>query len=318
MQETQNSDSKSQREKKNIESESDLAWNDLKDKTIDESLSIIYSRINKKSREMCSWYWRSIKSKKRSSLIARSFAVFFLIIGTVLPILSAVLETAEAKLALTQLGLAMLVIAGLLTAVDKIFGWSGGWMRYIQTVTSMENLIKVYQMEWDKYIISTTKPLEKEDVISLLNLSSGLMNELIKLLSEETNKWVVEFNASISLLESTIKAQREETEKKLDSIRVSLSDKSKLEKEKKEAEEKAKERGSVQVQFNYQNNNLIKLKLKFDEEEESDFYGKSWAKLKVEPGQHILKIETVTDPVEERFLILEVKPSQMTKEEIEI
>lgn len=302
--------------KDNIETNTNSEWDELKDKTVDESLKIVFDRMIAKAKEMCLWYWISIKSKKKASLTSRAFAVFLLILGTVFPILSAVCDEAKYKLLFTQGGVAMLVIAGLLTAADRIFGWSSGWMRYIQTVTSMENLVNVYKMTWNNYIVSKTTPLDRSDLKALFELTIVLQNELIKLLSDETSKWIVEFNASISLLESTIKAQRDESEKNLDAIRTNLAEKNKDEIEKKRAEQKAKENGAIQVNFSYKENKPINLKLKLDNSEPFDFLGISWAKLDVNPGDHILNIETKSDPVEKRLIVINVKPSEIAKETI--
>jgi hypothetical protein len=247
--------------KDNIETDKTLAWDELKGKTVDEALAIIYERIKQTSNEMCVWYWKSIKSKKRMSLLARTFGVVFLVIGTILPILSALWESDTDKLAFTQFGVAALAFAGLWALVDRIFGWSSGWMRYIITVTSMENLIKTYHWAWGSYIASKESPLEKSDLKVLFDMTINLQNELIKLLSDETSKWVVEFNASISLMESAIKSQRDANEKQQEAILTSLSDKRKEEDKKSEEEEKAKENGQVQVIFTYKDKPK-KLKLK--------------------------------------------------------
>ncbi|MCE7057980.1 SLATT domain-containing protein [Algoriphagus sp. AGSA1] len=300
----------------NIKTSNSSEWDELKNKSIDESLKVIYDWINLKSREMCDWYWQSIKEKKISSLLSRSIAVFFLIVGTIFPLLAAVMDPAKLKLLFTQLGVAMLVIAGLLTLADRIFGWSSGWMRYIQTVTSMENLVGVYKIEWANYIALKTTPLEMADLIVLFNLTIALHNELLKLLSEETNKWIIEFNASISLLEATIKAQRDEAEKKLDVIRTNLSESNKEELAKKNAEEKTKKNGSIQVFFSFKDNKPEALKLNLDDSGTFDFLGLSWAMLDVKPGTHILNINTTTNPIVVRKIIIDVKPSETAKETI--
>lgn len=56
-------------------------------------------------------------------------------------------------------------------------------------------------------------------------------------------KWVAEFYAGMSLLESTIKTQREETEKKIDAIRTTLTTQETVAK----ADEKSKATGSLEV-----------------------------------------------------------------------
>lgn len=302
--------------KENIVTPKTLAWDELKDKTVDESLAIIYERIKLASNQMCDWYWESIESKKRMSLMTRAFAVSFLVIGTILPILSALMESDKNKLAFTQFGITALVLAGLWTLVDRIFGWSSGWMRYIVTVTSMENLVKVYHWQWGNYISSKNGPLERSDLKVLFDMTVALQNELIKLLSDETSKWVIEFNASISLLESAIKAQREASEKQMEAILSNVSEKTKEEDRKNEEAKQANENGQVQVSFAYKDKPK-KLKLQLDNLEPVEFEGYSWAILGLNPGPHILRIEIEGVPhlIEK---ILEIKPSATTEITVKI
>ncbi len=198
-------------------------WDQYKDKKPEEILTAIYAHIEATSISMCSWYWTSIKTKRLTSLAIRGFAFALLIFGSTLPIFAAIQETADEKLFLTQWGVGLLAIAGLTQVADKVFGWSSGWMRYISTVTTMENLARAFQMEWAKYLVSKTAPIDVKDAATLFDLAKGLEQELTKLQAEETTKWISEFNTGIALLDTLIKTEREESDKKLEAIRTSLT-----------------------------------------------------------------------------------------------
>lgn len=206
--------------KPNITADHQLGWDDFKDKNPEEALPLIYAHVESTSRKMCNWYWDSISEKKPASLRVRRIAVFLLIVGAILHFATAMGFEPQDALRIAQSSVAILVIAGLLLMADRIFGWSSGWMRYVATVTTMENLTRAFQMEWAKYLVSKTEPLNESDSKALFDLASGVERELSKLLEEETTRWVADFNTGIALLESLIKTQREETNKKLDSIRT--------------------------------------------------------------------------------------------------
>ena len=140
--------------KPNISTAKLANWDQYKNKQPDEVLASAYAHIEQTSLQMCGWYWTSIKTKRVTSLAVRVFAFLLLILGTTLPILAAIQATAEQKLLLTQMAVAFLAIAGLTQVADKVFGWSSGWMRYITTVTTMENLTRAFQLEWAKYLVS--------------------------------------------------------------------------------------------------------------------------------------------------------------------
>src|SRR5262245_35939227 len=43
-----------------------LRWDEYKDKKPDEALASIYKHIESTSKQMCAWYWTSIKVKRRT------------------------------------------------------------------------------------------------------------------------------------------------------------------------------------------------------------------------------------------------------------
>ena len=146
--------------KSNISTKELLSWDEFKGKSPDESLPSIYTHISTISRRMTDWYWISIRAKRKISLAARGAAFILLLVGTSLPIFSALLEETEHRLQFTQWGVALLAIAGLVMLADRIFGWSSGWMRYISTVTTMENLTRAYELEWASHLVSKASPLD--------------------------------------------------------------------------------------------------------------------------------------------------------------
>jgi len=288
-------------------------WDQYKDKKPEETAAAIYSQVGAASLMMCTWYWSSIRTKRQASLIVRGLAFLFLLLGTSLPIFAAIQKTDLDKLAFTQWAVALLASAGLLLVADRVFGWSSGWMRYITTVTTMENLTQVFQLEWGKFLVSKTAPLDVSDAKSLFDLATGLEQELRKLQAEETTKWVVEFNTGISLLETLIKTQREETDKKLDAIRTSLTSQQQTAK----SEEKSKLPGGVEVTITHKAE-LKKVRIALDKEPPQDFVGNTWSKTNVPPGMHVLTVQTTSDPSALIERIVEVAASTVARLEIKL
>ena len=279
-------------------------WDLYKDKKPDEILPSIYTHIEQTSTQMCAWYWTSIKTKRVTSLAVRALAIILLILGTTLPIFAALQKTGDEKLLLTQLAVAFLAIAGLTQVADRVFGWSSGWMRYISTVTTMENLTLAFQMEWARYLVSKTTALDAADAKALFELAKGLEQELTKLQAEETTKWIAEFNTGISLLETLIKTQREETDKKLEAIRTSLTTQETTAK----AEEKAKLSGALEVTLKYKAEPK-KVKIAMDKEAATDFLGNVWSRVDLSPGRYVVRLTTTAEPSRTIERIAEIKPT---------
>jgi len=286
-------------------------WDEYKDKKPNEALASIYAHVATVSSMMCAWYWGSIRRKRSTSLSIRAIAFVLLVFGTALPIFAAIQIEAADKLLCTQWAVALLAVAGLSQVADKVFGWSSGWMRYITTVTTMENLTRAFELEWANYIVSKNAPLDSADVKILFELAKGLEQELTKLQADETSKWVAEFNTGISLLESLIKTQREETDKKLDAIRTTLTTQESAAK----TEENAKLPGALEVTLTHKAEPKM-VRIALDKESPVEFLGLTWARLNISPGQHVLSIQSISDPPQTIEKVVEIGPASVAKVEI--
>jgi hypothetical protein len=289
------------------------SWDMYKARKPDEIIEAVYMHIEATSRQMCAWYWSSIRTKRWTSLQARALALLFLVIGTTLPLLAALQERPDQKLLLTQLAVASLVLAGLAQLADRIFGWSSGWMRYIATVTTMENLTRAFQMEWGKYLVAKTEPIEAADARALFDLARGLEQELTKLQAEETTKWVAEFNTGIELLDTMIKTQREETDKKLEAIRTSLTSQESAAK----SDQKAKIPGALEVTLTFKAD-ARPIKIGLDSDTPADFLGNFWTRIDVPPGRHVVRVITSSQPPRTIERIAEVEEDALTKVDVAV
>jgi conflict system pore-forming effector with SLATT domain len=280
-------------------------WDEYKNKNPDEALASIHKHVEATSLMMCKWYWTSIRTKRLTSLAARWFAFGLFVGGTVLPICAALQDAPKDRLLFTQWAVALLAVAGPAQLADRVFGWSSGWIRYITTVTTMENLTRAFQLEWAKYILSKT-PLDASDVKVLFELAKGLEQELTKLQADETTKWVAEFNTGTSLLESMIKSQREEADKKLDAIRTSLS-----------TQEKANLPGAIEVTLTHESG-IKPVLISLDKEGPVKFVGPVWSMQDIPPGQHTLSIQTESNPPQTTMKVIEVAPGGVARVEVKV
>jgi septum formation inhibitor MinC len=312
--------------KPDIMKQASTSWDKYKDKPTEDALSQLYEDTQEDSKIRRRWYWTSIKTKRWTSLSVRFLAVLLLLVGTALPLLAGLSNEAATRLTCTQIAVTLLAIAGLLQVADKVFGWSTGWMRYINTVTAMESATSAFEIEWSKYLISKSAPLELSDVQTLFALSEGLKRELIKLQSEETKSWITEFNAGLSLLDSVIKAQREETQKQLDALRTTVSNAqaaAKAEEKAKadaaaaaaNAEAKAKQAGTIDVTFIYKSGPRL-LRVSLDGGTPEEFLGSSWSRANIPPGLHTVVAQALTDPKESAQKSVLVEPGAIAKIEI--
>jgi hypothetical protein len=288
-------------------------WDQYKAKPPDEVLASVYLHIEAVSRQMCSWYWASIRTKRITSQLVRALSFVLLIFGTTLPLFAALQATAEQKLLMTQVAVALLAMAGLTQVADRVFGWSSGWMRYVTTVTTMENLVRAFQMEWARFLVAKAAQPDAADAKALFDLAKSLEQELTTLQADETTKWVAEFNTGIALLDTLIKTQREEADKKLDAIRTSLMAQEATAK----AEEKARLPGAIEVSLGFKAEPK-KAKIGLDDDPLAEFVGSVWTKPDVAAGLHVVRVLTTTVPAQTTERMAEVKPGAIARLDVAV
>jgi hypothetical protein len=304
---------KENEKRENVSAQKFMTWDQYKEKSPPAALESIYAYITDFAASTTGWYWKSIKTKRRTSIAVRALSFLLLAFGTSAQFYASTVGEVQSRLDITQTAIAALAIAALMTVADRAFGWSGGWLRYILTVTTMENLVRAFQFEWAKHFVSKDGAVNSDDVRALFLLAQGLEQELLKLQGDETTKWATEFNAGIAVLESAIKTQREETDKKVDSIRTTLASQEAAAK----AEEKSKATGSLEVTLVHANE-IKKVQIELDSEAPAEFLGTSWAKLNVSPGQHEIRISTIDAPVQTIAKVVDVQSSAVARIEIKL
>jgi hypothetical protein len=274
---------------KDVRAESFLTWDEYKNKSLDEALPVLYAHATATSKARCTWYWDSIKAKRWSSLGIRLATFSLLVIGTLLPILAGLGDRPDMRLEYTQVGVTALALAGLLQVADRVFGWSSGWLRYITTVTTMENVTRKFELDWAAYILGKGGNLSNQDIKPLFDMAKQLEDDTAKLQSDETEKWVAEFSSSVALLGEMIKSQRESGEKAVEAARSAIA---------------SQQNGAVELSLVHKDTPTT-VNIAVDDESGSEFVGSSWAKLDMKPGQHTITV-TSTDTTKPKRVIQKV------------
>ena len=299
--------------RKDVRVETLLVWDEYKDKPFDKALPSIYSRAGELSKEKREWYWKSIKRKRLFATGARVITLCFLIGGTVLPLWASLGDIPARRLLFTQLGVIALAVAGLFQVVDRILGLSSGWLRYITTVTAMENLTRKFELDWASYIVGKGSKIDDGDTKPLFDLARRFEDDISKLQSDETDKWVAEFNSSLALLGELIKSQRESAEKTVETARATIESQQKAAQE----SEKARQNGSVELNIVHKAA-PIAVKIAIDKESEQEFVGSSWAKLDLKPGQHTISVTTTGATPQTIQKIVEVPPGGVARADVKL
>jgi hypothetical protein len=163
-------------------------------------------------------------------------------------------------------------------------------MRYVTTVTTMERMTLQFDLDWIAYMISKRCVCGQDDVKPLFDIARQFEIDIAKQLADETDRWVVAFNAGAALLSDMIKNQKESTSKALDDAKANLA-----------TVRAASKKGSIELTLT-QTGALKPVTLQLDPSKDGpkveEFLGTSWVWEGVDPGHHIVRAQIKGDPNE--------------------
>jgi hypothetical protein len=286
-----------------------LAWNQFDGKSPEEALPAIYHHAIVYSNQCRGWYWKSIRNKRLISLVTRILTFGLGGLGVAAPLIAAIWSGDTQRLVWSQLAVIALAVAGLLQLADRVFGWSSGWLRYISTVTAMENLTRRFQMEWALYFVNRGATQGPCEIRPLFELAQRFETQLGDLQAQETDGWIAEFNTGRIMLGEVIKSSREAADKLVVETRAALA-----------ARNQSSATGSIELSFTTELRPAPLLRISLDGGAFEECRGLSWVRLRVDPGHHHAVIQAAHDNtiITEVARLIVVEPGSIVRQAVEL
>lgn len=193
-----------------------------------KSLKDLRDYAEKQASTEIGWYAKNIRMTRRISRALRFWALVFTAIGGLVPILSSMklFDLFREKppwkaIDFGQVGYLMLAIAGGVFVLDRFFGFSAAWMRWVTTMMALEKLRETFRVEW----IALTHRLHFQDnratgdqlaVTSDADITGQMISacktfilQMKEQTEKETEAWVSEFKSALTQFEKDLRAQME-------------------------------------------------------------------------------------------------------------
>jgi conflict system pore-forming effector with SLATT domain len=191
----------------------------------EESLAEIYLYVIREAANSAGWYWKYKTSKSLWSRIIRFLVWALAGVAGLLPVVGALLAASKK----TLLGVSfssglwaslLLGIAGALLGLDKGFGFSSAWARYVLTATNISKSLEEFRLDWTLLRAKAGSPLTTiQQVTPLIERAKQFRAEAESLVLQETKDWVTEFQSTMAQLEKDVSAQISELKAQVDKTR---------------------------------------------------------------------------------------------------
>ena len=272
------------------------------------SLTEIHSYVIREAGKSNQWYWRAKRSKAVYSQLIRFSALVLAAVAGLLPIAGSLAKDYGVKLSpdpsngLWASGL--LGLAAALVGLDKAFGFSSGWARYVLTATNIRKTLEEFRMEWAELMAKLGTSPTAESGGPLIDRARKFRSDVEALVLQETKDWVTEFQNSMVQMEKDIGAQLAALKAQVDKTA--------------QAKVAAGQPGAIQLQIENASKadpgSKIKVTLTDGDgpPTEEMVSGQTWAKLNLSPAHYKLKIQaTVKEQTVEDQKVVPVKPGEI-------
>ena len=202
-----------------------LKW-DLQN--LETSLDKLFKFTLGKGQGSVAWYQRKSAPKRNWAQITRVTSIVAAAIGAIWPVLSQmpVGENAAVEIFFNPAWASVaLAIAAAAIALDKFFGFSSGWMRFITSQMQIQKLLDAFEYDWMKERASWhDQQPSYEQAQVMIAKCAALAANVAKIEEDETRAWTQEFRSALENLEQTSKQQKAEIEAGAIRVRVSNGD----------------------------------------------------------------------------------------------
>jgi low affinity Fe/Cu permease len=173
-----------------------------------ESLDVIYHHVVDTASQAVNWYLTARRSKKRWAQRLRVGAIIMVAVAGVLPVLSQIFSADSSVEVPPAWATVALAIAVALVALDRFFGFSSAWARYMATGQAISAALNQFRLDWQKTSCHLPEgALTHESVDHLLDLAKTLAKKTDELIQTETSQWVTEFRETLTDIERSAKTE---------------------------------------------------------------------------------------------------------------
>ncbi|MEM7309157.1 MAG: DUF4231 domain-containing protein [Planctomycetota bacterium] len=177
-----------------------LSWNDGQRAASVRELGDYCYALARSSRD---WYFdRRLKTKKYGGRALRVGALIAAAGAGVLPILAEIYSEGDTTPIAPGWSAVLLALAALLVALDKFWGFTSAWVRYVRAGQDIDSLMTgfVYQIERLRLSWKAEEPTAEEADVAIAACAE-LTRSTQRVIEKETDQWAAEFQSALVMIE---------------------------------------------------------------------------------------------------------------------
>jgi hypothetical protein len=183
----------------------DLEWDP---KNAVASLRRLFAHAAERADEAANWYLREKKGKSRAARALRFTIILLTTAAGILPILQQIYAEPDGKPPFAPAWASVvLAVAAFCLLMDKFFGYSNAWMRYITAELQIKQARESFDLDCQATLASFGGGTPTLDQLrSAIAMVKAFVDQINSLIATETAKWVTEFQEALRQIDESVKA----------------------------------------------------------------------------------------------------------------
>ncbi len=101
-----------------------------------------------------------------------------------------------------------LALAAALVALDRFYGFTSSWTRYLATAQDLKQALDEFRFYWEYERLRWTdgRPSDEQTTEALARFK-GFVSQVNQIVRQETNAWIAEFRTSLQAIEEVAKVR---------------------------------------------------------------------------------------------------------------
>jgi hypothetical protein len=172
------------------------------------SLETLFDRIAYEAETAITWYIRAKRPKQQWAMFLRVSAIGAGTIAGIIPILAQIFVRDGHPVIQPAWSSVALGTAAALVLLDRFFGFSSAWMRYVATELDIRQLTQEFQLDWesDKAAWHSAEPTP-DQLRSTLARFKAFVTQVNTIVRQETDAWIQEFQSTLKQIDEAAKAK---------------------------------------------------------------------------------------------------------------
>lgn len=180
---------------------------DWSNENSEKSLEIVYTKAILINRGAVEWYSKAKRSKKHWAQNIRIASIVIGAAAALLPTIGEMLQK-NGKYFSSGWTTILLGVVGTLLLLDRFFGFSSAWMRYIVAELQLNQILQEFELDWENERSNWQGNIPTKDQINqMLAKVKALTSQINIIIRDETNVWVQEFQNNIKNLDESLKTK---------------------------------------------------------------------------------------------------------------